>query len=222
MNIKYLFDQLMIGNASVLTVENIQFLNNEALNIYNIPELNKDQIEELKQIIMICNVLYNRTDMTVLPIEDGFYDLLLEKYKKYDPHFQVGSAVVEFRDFIENDLDNPRKIAECPIVFYNNPERDETHQYVRDHIMMKGQGFVDRRDFYQCPVTFDNQYIGKRTHNTKHNHPTLVGTLDKCKFVLNQDAIDAGVFDDPNVAILERDFFQDHIKKGIIRPDQEL
>ena len=222
MNIKYLFDQLMIGNASVLTVENIQFLNNEALNIYNIPELNKDQIEELKQIIMICNVLYNRTDMTVLPIEDGFYDLLLEKYKKYDPHFQVGSAVVEFRDFIENDLDNPRKIAECPIVFYDNPERDETHQYVRDHIMIKGQWFVDRRDFYQCPVTFDNQYIGKRTHNTKHNHPTLVGTLDKCKFVLNQDAIDAGVFDDPNVAILERDFFQDHIKKGIIRPDQEL
>ena len=44
MNIKYLFDQLMIGNASVLTVENIQFLNNEALNIYNIPELNKDEI----------------------------------------------------------------------------------------------------------------------------------------------------------------------------------
>ena len=62
---------------------------------------------EMDKIIMICNVLYNRTDMTVLPIDDGFYDLLLEKYKIYDSNFQVGSAVVEFRNFIENDLDNP-------------------------------------------------------------------------------------------------------------------
>jgi NAD-dependent DNA ligase len=64
--------------------------------------------------------------------------------------------------------------------------------------------------------------ITKRTHNTEHNHPDLVGTLDKCKFVLNKDAHDAGCFNDSNVKILERDFFQDHIDKGIIDPNQEI
>ena len=222
MNIKILFDRLMIGDASVLTIDNIKFLNTRALDLYNLQSLDSNQIEELKQIIMICNVLYNRTDMTILPIEDGFYDLLLEKYKNYDPNFQVGSAVVEFKNFIENDLDNPRQIAICPISFIKEKKRDETHNFVKDKIMTKGQNFIDKRDFHVNPISFNNQYISKRTHNIKHNHPSLVGTLDKCKFVLNQDAIDANAFDDPNVKVLERDFFQEHIKKGIINSNQEL
>ena len=77
---KYLFDQLLLGNASVITSENISKLNNIALEIYNKQELSDLEIECLKNIIMSCNILYNRTDMTVLPVEDGFYDLLLEKY----------------------------------------------------------------------------------------------------------------------------------------------
>ena len=81
MKISEFFDCIMVGNASVINSENIKMLNDRALALYNIPELNSSEIEELKQLIMICNVLYNRTDMTVLPIEDGFYDLLLEKYK---------------------------------------------------------------------------------------------------------------------------------------------
>lgn len=222
MTIKYLFDRLMIGDASVLTIDNINYLNQEALSLYNIDQLSPEKVEELKQIIMICNVLYNRTDMTVLPIEDGFYDLLLEKYKKYDANFQVGSAIVEFKNFIENDLDNPQKIATCPVVFAKEKERNETHKFVKDKIMCKDQTFIDRRDFYINPISFTDQYISKRTHNIKHNHPSLVGTLDKCKFVLNQDAINAGAFDDPNVKILERDFFQDHIKKGIINPNEDI
>ena len=116
--IDLMYNCLMKGDASVLTSENINNLNQEALNIYNLQDpISSTEVETLKKIIMICNVLYNRTDMTVLPIEDGFYDLLLEKYKKYDSNFQVGSAVVDFRNFLENDLDNPTKIAECPIFF---------------------------------------------------------------------------------------------------------
>jgi hypothetical protein len=99
-----MFHQLMLGNPSVINVDNIQMINTIALNLYNKQsELNSDEVETLKKIIMICNVLYNRTDMTVLPIEDGFYDLLLEKYKVYDSNFQVGSAIVDFKNFIEND-----------------------------------------------------------------------------------------------------------------------
>ena len=39
------------------------------------------------------------------------------------------------------------------------------------------------------------QYITKRTHDTSHNHPDLVGTLDKCKFVLDNDAIEKDAYD---------------------------
>lgn len=219
---KYLFDQLLLGNASVITSENISKLNNIALEIYNKQELSDLEIECLKNIIMSCNILYNRTDMTVLPVEDGFYDLLLEKYKKYDSNFQVGSAIVEFRNFIENDLDNPQQIATCPIIFNEVPKRNEVRQQMYEEIMRIGKPILNKYDCSISPIEFDESYITKRTHDTEHNHPSLVGTLDKCKFVFNKDAIDAGVFNDPNVNILERDFFQYHIQKGIINPSQEI
>lgn len=220
---EYLFNQLILGNASVITSENISKLNNIALEIYNKQEkLTEFEVNSLKNIIMSCNILYNRTDMTILPIEDGFYDLLLEKYKQYDSNFQVGSAIVEFKNFIENDLDNPQQIATCPIIFNEIPKRNEIRQQMYEGIMRKGQPILNRYDYSICPIEFNESYITKRTHSTEHNHPSLVGTLDKCKFVFNKDAIEAGVFKDPNVKILERDFFQNHIQKGIINPNQVI
>lgn len=222
MTINEIFDTIMSGDSSIITQESILFINTEALKLYEIPVLEQMQITELKKIIMICNVLYNRTDMTVLPIEDGFYDLLLEKYKTYDSNFQVGSAVVQFKNFTENDLDQVNKQAKCPVTFFEKPIKDEYHQTIYDEIMLEGKPRLDYHDFARKMVSFDESYITKRIHNTKHNHPTLVGTLDKCKFVTNQDAIDAEVFDDPNVKILERDFFQDHINKGILDPNRQI
>lgn len=218
-----IFNALMIGNGSVITVENRQILNEAALGLYNLTELDNQQVEMLRKIIMCCNVLYNRTDMEILPVEDGFYDLLLEKYKLYDRNFQVGSAVVDFRNTIEHDINNPRKISVEPFIFVKEPKRDEIHQSVYDEIIRRGKPILSEYDFYQSPFTFvQNDKITKRSHNTQHNHPLLVGTLDKAKFVTNQDAIDAGVFDDNNVKVLERDFFQYHINKGIYRPDAVL
>lgn len=222
-DIDLIFNAIMSGNSSILTVDNIKLINDEALRIYSISSLNEGDINELKKIIMICNVLYNRTDMTVLPVEDGFYDLLLEKYKTYDSNFQVGSAVVEFRNFVELDLKKEGKsLPVCPIVFNKMEPKDEVHQYVFDNIMGRDVQPINIDDFKEIDTQIQMDYVTKRTHNTSHNHPTLVGTLDKCKFVLNQDAINAGVFNDPNVKILERDFFQDHIRKGIINPNQEI
>ena len=137
MIIHEIFNGIMKGDASIITDDNILFINTQALAIYNIPELNPMQIQELKEIIMICNVLYNRTDMTVLPVEDGFYDLLLEKYKKYDANFQVGSAVVQFRNFTENDLDNVKPTVKCPVTFFEKPIKDEIHQEISDTILLK-------------------------------------------------------------------------------------
>ena len=170
---------------------------------------------------MSCNILYNRTDMTVLPIEDGFYDLLLEKYKIFDPNFQVGSSVIQFKNFKDNDLDNTKKTIQ-PVYFLKENSKNEVQQDIHNKLILENQFRYDSRDLHISPIKFDQSEISKRTHDTKHNHPSLIGTLDKCKFVLNKDAIDIGVFNDSNVKVLERDFFQDHINKGIIKEDQEI
>lgn len=224
--VKSIFDALMNGSKEVaISTQEKLALNAIAQKLYNISDENytPETIEELKYIILNCNILYNRTDMEVLPIEDGFYDLLLEKYKKFDPHFQVGSYVVNFDSF-GTDFSKEKKEKEviCPIEFINQPERDELRQSVHDKIMRTDMPILNRKDFHISPISFTNDYISKRSHNTKHNHTMLVGTLDKSKFVLNKDAIEAGVFNDDNVKVLERDFFRSHIAKGIYSPDREI
>lgn len=216
MTIDYLFNQLMLGNASIINSDNIKFLNDLALGIYQQEELSTKEIEDLKKIIMCCNVLYNRTDLTILPVEDGFYDVLLEKYKTYDEHFQVGSAIVNFKNTVANDITNPQKIAVQPIIFEKIPERNEVRQSMYENIMRINQPILNINDFAISPIEFmQDDLISKRTHDTAHNHPDLVGTLDKAKLIFVKDAISAGVQNDPNVKVLERDFFGDHISKGI-------
>lgn len=214
-------EALTLGNASVIQDSNVERLNKLALDIYNKPELNQDEILDLKNIVMACNILYNRTSLEVLPISDGFYDLLLEKYKVYDKNFQVGSAIVEFQNLLENDIENPRKVATCPVIFSTIPEKDDVHQSIWDEISR--YPLLTRNDILvTSPVTWDSGLISKGLHDTEHNHPALVGTLDKAKFVLNHDAESAGAINDSNVKILERDFFQEHIKKGILNPNQQF
>lgn len=217
-----IYDSLLVGDGSIITSDNIGQLNDIAMSIYEKPQLDSTDIDILKKIIMSCNILYNRTDLTILPIEDGFYDLLLEKYKKYDANFQVGSAVVEVRNLIENDISNPRTIAKSAISFFDPIERDDIHESIFSQIMRKDKQILNADDFKPNLPLVNNDHINKRTHDTEHNHPGLVGSLDKAKFVLDQDAMEAGVYDDPNVVILERDFFRKHIEEGIINPNTEI
>lgn len=222
-----ILNELAKGNISILTFEVKQYISNCSIELLNTTdeEFRNDnhRVEELRNLLMICNILYNRTDRLVLPVEDGVYDLLTESYKRYDPNFQVGSIVVDFVNKIKKTEVNKPNSNE-PIFFYDQVERDFIRSKFKESIEFFDKNKFDKRDIYPIPVTFDctNEYISKRTHDTKHNHPDLIGTLDKVKFVLDIDAINAGVYNDPNVKILERDFFQNHIKEGIISENQEL
>jgi hypothetical protein len=125
----------MSGSSLALLPDNVKELNKLANDLYRKFELNEEEVDMLKKIIMICNVLYNRTDVEVLPIEDGFYDLLLEKYKVYDQHFQVGSAIVN----IQNDIENAGPDAEyrpviAAIKFFDVEAKDELHQQIYDDL----------------------------------------------------------------------------------------
>ncbi len=220
--LKEMFDQLCKGNISIIDQNNRKELSEIAMKLYNNTSCSDpDYNENLKYLILICNVLYNRSDMTVLPVEDGLYDILLERYKRIDPHFQVGSAVVNFKSMAEKKLEEQGKKIVSPILF-DKSEKSEINQFFEDQISkFYGPGMMTTREaFYNqelCPGI-----KSKGVHDTEHNHPQLVGTLDKCKFVLDADAIEKDVYNDSNVKILERDWFVDHIKRGIITPDQEL
>ena len=211
-----IFEELIKSNISVLTPEVSRMLSEEAVYLEKLQYPDETHIRSMKYLIMICNILYNRTDMLVLPVEDGVYDLLLESYKRFDPNFQVGSAVVQFRSAAEQ-LDPKIKQKVCPFIKLPKVDRDEVRQSMFDRLSSYDNNKFDNRDFKQNPfIIVDNEPISKRQHNTKHNHPELVGTLDKCKFVTDKEAIDTGSYNDPNVKILERDFFRKHIEAGII------
>ena len=194
------------------------YLNEMALYLYYKPELTAEDQEDLHNIITICNICYNDTDRELLPIEDGVYDLILEKYKTYNPQFQVGADVLSFeasKKSVGIYVEKPMREA----ITFMNPVSDED-VYFLDDIVIDERRFIDRRDFENRPTPPSEIRITKRHHDTAHNHPELVGTLDKCKFVLDRDAIARGVFDDSNVKTVERDFFQDHIKRGILDPNK--
>lgn len=215
-------NNLALGNGSIINITNSGIINNIALELYEKPALDLTEQDTLKKVIMICNIIYNRTDLETPFVSDGMYDLLLEKYKTYDSNFQVGSMVVDFKADIENNPDTCSKVARCPISFKApHKAKNEISQQIFDSLTY--YRYPTREELlYKPPEVIEVQEISKRKHNTEHNHPSLVGTLDKAKFVLNQDAIDAGVFDDPNVKVLERDFFQDHIYKGLLNPNDEI
>lgn len=221
-----IFNEILKGNLGIIDLDNQIFISSMSTFLLNLDNQsyidNPVQKEKLRYLLYVCNVLYNRSDMDVLPVEDGVYDLLLEIYKRYDPNFQVGSAVVTLSNSLQHA--ESKIIKGCPIYFFDKEEpiKDEFRNEFRNKIQSFDNHKYDYRDFYQSPIHFEQERLSKGTHDTSHNHPDLVGTLDKCKFVLDQDAIDQGVYDKSNVKILERDFFVDHIARGIISPNQEL
>lgn len=217
-----IFEELCKGRSSVLTPNVNNLLANTAVEMIQKPEHTNAEIKTMKYLLMICNILYNRTDMLVLPVEDGVYDLLLEAYKKYDKNFQVGAVVVQFKDRLFKDNPDLKEVT-CPIFYYPKTERNEIRQEIFDRLSSYDKNKFDKDDFVKSPIYYDPGYITKRTHNTKHEHPQLVGTLDKAKFTTISEAVEAGAdLNDPNLVIFERDFLQKHISMGIIDPNTEL
>lgn len=216
-------DSLLKSDLSVVNDQLTLVLNTIGQKLYDTPndQMTPENIETLKYLIMICNLLYNRTDMDKLPMDDGFYDLLLEKYKIFDPNFQVGSVVVDFQDRYTKEFMLKKTIS--PITFIKDDrDQSETNLFMRKQIMRENQPIMSQEDLYRSPIFFDQGAISKRTHTIAHEHPSLVGTLDKCKFVLIRDAIEAGCESDPNVKILERDFFAKHLFMGVLPPDKPI
>lgn len=208
-------ENLLKGDASCLTQDAIYNINCITMALINKEPLTEVEKNTIDDILHISNIIYNNTDRNILVLDDGVYDLLLEKYKRYNPNYQVGAEPICISNFntpdckmFEEDKSNTNSL----FVF---------HPYVDTRQFMFGD-CLSQQNYYGNSSLIDNNginVVSKRLRNTRHKYPQLVGTLHKAKFVLDQEAINVGVYNDANVKIFERDFLRKHVQAGIVDPN---
>lgn len=203
---------LMDADLSCLNSDNIIAVSNETTRLLNIPDNNITEYDVacMKIIILISQIAYNNTDKTILFLDDGVYDLLLEKYKKYDSNFQVGAPVVKFDQ--NGEIKKEKEVIE-PIIFLDNAEAFKEDSLYYEDLSKKPP---INMNMFQPIERNSGKVISKRNVNIPHMYPKLVGSLDKCKFTLNKEAIERDAFNDDNVKVFERDFLGKHLQMGII------
>lgn len=214
MNTKGILGRLLNGDASILTVNTNIFINSRIVELLEANPLNELQIEELRDILHIGNIVYNNIpNEDCNPLEDGVYDILLEKYKVYNPNFQVGAEPIQF-----NYDNNEERKEPIKVVSIIDKSKIQNEEYWYNEMVT---GFNPKPIVNIQPtkvVSFINKptYITKRTRTVAHEYEELSGSLDKCKYVLTKQAEERMVDKDPKVKILERDFFSQHLAQGII------
>ena len=171
-------------------------------------------VQNVDLILKISNILYNNTSKDVLLLDDGVYDQLLQAYKMYNPNYQVGSIPTKLIE-----VDNGQRSEKKQLYHLVNKDLIESKPYTPT-IMQQHLPIQFSMPKQLC--TLIREPITKRMINTEHKYPQLVGTLDKCKFTLNDEARQAGVFDDANVQIFERDFMHMCLGQHIIEPYEEF
>ena len=208
--LKRILNQLMEADLSCLSSDNIIKVSDYAVSLLSRPVLDEYDQMCASTIIMISQIVYNNTDRSVLFLDDGVYDLLLEKYKQYDKQFQVGSPVIRF-----NQNGEETKSGEFiePMIFMDEPQKFLDGSLYYDDLIKAPP--IDLR-LYQDIDRNSGKVIAKKNVNVPHMYPKLVGSLDKCKFTLNKEAMEKDVFDDDNVKIFERDFLGKHLQMGLI------
>lgn len=198
---------LSSGNLNVINdiITNTE-ISNIAVNLINKQNLDDNDLITANLILRISNITYNNTSAEVLPLDDGIYDQLLVLYSKYDPNYQVGAVPIIFEEQPQNEIVDEKVM--CVTVDNMNKK------LFMEDIWKQHTPLLQMRPANMCFLIKDP--ITKRLINTEHKYPELVGTLDKCKFVLNNDAINANVFDKPSVQIFERDFIHKCLEIGVI------
>ena len=213
-DLEYMLDGLMHGQD--LVDNNI--VNEFACDIlqgkYDMSD--KAVLSNLKTLITICNILYNNTDRSILPIEDGIYDMLVVLANKYIGDISVGAPPTDIK--VEQiQLPKPFIKIEALQQGFIKLDKDKLDKCLFREDLTKAPIYIEQQ-FYRRGL-IDIRPITKKTLNIPHEYPKLVGTLDKCKFTLNWQAEERGVLNDPNVGVFERDFLGKHVNMGIVDPN---
>ena len=211
MDLFMILEEARQGNLSCISQDAVMLINNAALDIIfkdSKNMLTPADIDVLMALIEISNILYNNTTMDILPLDDGIYDMLMIIAKNRTKNYPVGARPVSF----ENNTDEGT-FRVNPFIFEDPGLRSN----------MFGNLFMNFKwQYHEASPLPENGSMSKKTRDTAHGYPELVGTLDKCKFVLTNDAILKGMANASNVEILERDFFGKHIQMGLYGPQTQI
>lgn len=214
-------NEVLSGNKDVVK-DNLLYLNDEVNKILTKDQLDQNDVRELRSLINIFNVIYNNSSDESLLIDDGLYDMLVVRFVDITGESVPGAPQVDFQDFSNAENKQEQRLQPC-VRFYDKSEREEkTDIYPQIFNNIDPKNLLIKPEDQWSPAVLFPKEIAKRTHSTEHGDSNLVGTLDKCKFVLVQDAVNARVdLNDPKIKILERDFFGKHIMEGIIDPNKQ-
>lgn len=220
--LRNLRDSLLSGNLNLLTQDIIILINRIATDVlaksYN--QITQEEIEKVELIIFISNILYNNTDRNILPLEDGVYDLLMCMHQAFNPNYIVGAPPVDFKSTggLSRNEDTLEGLI-IPGIFIDKERLEDTFFLTQDKLLRDVR--LNHKDTLKRPGYFEVP-IEKKTLNIPHTYPNLVGTLDKCKFVINEQARERDAFDDANVKIFERDFLGKHLNQGLFSIYDEI
>lgn len=214
-----ILDTLQSGDISY-AISQRGALAKECQRILNLQSISEEDKSKLVLLVKIGNTSYENYPNTLLPIEDGLYDLINVRLQKEDYEaFKVGSKPVH----VENPkLDSDVEKVEYPFFIPTAEQNKKLDDLLFPEILEMSKP-VTRESTYIPPFTISNAgNISKRLRNTEHVFPELVGTLDKCKFVLDSQAIEKGRYNDDNVRIFERDFMAPLLQSGTISQYDEI
>lgn len=199
-----------IKKGEYLSIDDYGMISSTAVEIINSCDLTEEEITVGNKIVELSSILYENSTSLILPLEDGVYDLLVAKIK---------SPIIGAAPSSNGLINDPTPLAVgeelIDVVSFVDMPEDQEFMYWDNIVTHYPYNWVD-------PIWFNRPPTTKRLLDTAHGYPELVGTLDKCKFVLNADAKERGVFDDDSVTIFERDFIQKHIASGILDPHRKF
>ena len=198
------------NDLSCVNDELINCMNNIAMAFIHGNEI---ELEDVYGTLMISNVLYNNTTASMLPLEDGVYDLVVTKYNNVTGgNSPVGAKPIVFDPV--NDTVVTKGTAKTSdglikvvsrvedadkLIFFDN--------FIRNSVPMKA--------FYDHTAPENFMQMKTSATDVEHAYPELVGTLDKCKFVLNAEARSRGINDDNTVWTFENNFMHIITSRGI-------
>lgn len=162
----------------------------------------KVELDCIRMVLEISNIIYNNTSRSILPLEDGIYDAVVARFTKEGHSIPVGAMGVTMDTSDNMEILDSSSGMVNPIVYI--PEEYQSKFLFKDSLMRDEVPI--REDFFDPNRVEDGQYIEKIKHSVSHSYPELVGTLHKCKFTLVSEATERGLENDDNVMIFERDF----------------
>lgn len=219
MNIIEIYNSLLQGNIDMV-YQYRRELNERILQLLQKNTLTSEEVSELKTIIMIGNITYDNLPLENLPIENGIWDMMVETFRKYTKEdiYPVGSPPIKFKH-VSDDMVKEENLQPLMIPISEESKKYKSNMLFPELVTYQEPRLIGLEPAY---VLDNTQKMSKRTRNTSHEHPDLVGTFDKCKFVLTEQAKHHGVLDDPKVRILERDFFVPLLQRGVIGYNEEI